>query len=87
MQIKGPEQTVRCFLVILTLLAVIYASFLIQVSFASWKFNNAIFEKIDCSAQHQGQNRSQIQTMAYSTWNDYYQSGPQAKLDVLAAHN
>lgn len=73
----------RCFLVILTLIAVIYASFMIQVNFASWKFNNAIFERIDCSAQHEGQNRTQMQAMAFSTWSDYYLQG-QSKQDVLA---
>jgi hypothetical protein len=84
MQIKGPEQSVRCFLVSLTLIAIIYVSFLIQVNFASWKFNSGIYESLDCAAEHQGVNRTQMQSMAFSTWSEYNVNG-QFRQDVMAS--
>ena len=82
MQIKSAEQGVRCFFVVLTLVCLIYFSFLIQANFAAWKFNTAIFESIDCQAQHQGTNRTQMQSMAFSTWSDYNMEG-QFKKDIM----
>ena len=53
MHIKGPERCVRGFLVALTLLLMIYFSFLIQVNFNNLKFESDKFEKIDCTAYHE----------------------------------
>lgn len=72
--------------VILTLLAIIYTSFLIQANFASWKFNSAIFETIDCNSHYKNSNRSQMQSMAFSTWSEYNIQG-QFKKDVFASED
>ena len=49
MQIKKPERVARGFLVTLTIGALLYISFMVQVIFSGWRFENSIYEKIDCA--------------------------------------
>ena len=58
MQVKAPERKIRGLLVCLTLLALLYFSFLIQVMISNWRFDSETFEKIDCGAYKAQNNKS-----------------------------
>jgi len=72
MQIKLSERMVRGFLVCLTLLGLLYVSFLMQVLVSDWRFENERFERIDCGAYKQLNTRSIFQNKAYAAWTEYY---------------
>lgn len=72
MQIKFSERMVRGFLVCLTLLGLLYVSFLIQVLVSNWRFESERFERIDCGVYKQLNNKSIFQNKAYAAWTEYY---------------
>ena len=81
MQIKISERFVRGFLVFLTLFALLYLSFLIQVLFSNWRFGNANYEKIDCTEFKTINNKNIFENRAYAAWSEYNMPG-QWKEDV-----
>jgi hypothetical protein len=58
MQIKKCERSIRGLLVALTLFALLYLSFLVQVEVSDWRFENIIFEKIDCGVYKEQNNKN-----------------------------
>ena len=86
MQIKSSERMVRGFLVCLTLLGLLYISFLIQVLVSDWRFENARFERIDCGPYKQLNTRSIFQNKAYGAWTEYSVAG-QWRADLLDSGN
>lgn len=71
MQIKLSERFVRGFLVFLTLFALVYLSFLIQVLFSNWRFENGNYEKIDCTEFKTANNKNLFENRAFAAWSEY----------------
>jgi hypothetical protein len=70
MQIKTNEKMVRGSLVLMSLLTMLYFSYLLQVMLNDSRFENKSFEKINCNSI--SDSRSIEQMKAYSTWSDYF---------------
>lgn len=81
MHIKLSERYVRGFLVFLTLFAVLYFSFLIQVLFSNWRFESGNYEKIDCTEYKTINNKNLFENRAFAAWGEYNIQG-QWKEDV-----
>lgn len=60
----------RGILVFLSLMFMLYFSFLIQVLLNDYRFENKSFEKIDCGEITD--SRSVFETKAYTTWVDFF---------------
>lgn len=71
MQIKLSERYVRGFLVFLTLFALLYFSFLIQVLFSNWRFESQNYEKIDCTEYKTINNKNLFENRAFAAWGEY----------------
>jgi len=61
---------VRGLLVLLSLMFLLYFSFLLQVVLNDYRFENKSFEKIDCGEI--SDSKSVYQTKAYTTWSDFF---------------
>lgn len=72
MHIKCPERSLRSFLVIITLFAILYIfGFMIQTIFSNLRFRNSIFERIDCGIYEGATNRATFRNKAFAAWSEF----------------
>lgn len=81
MHIKTSERCVRGFLVFLTLFALLYFSFVTQVLFSNFRFENGNYEKMDCTEFKTVNNKNMFENRAFAAWSEYNIQG-QWKEDV-----